>query len=60
MITKAALRASAKARKEGSNREYLKVLAEGEAAKDAGLSKDSNPYAGTDWAEVWDFGWGEE
>jgi hypothetical protein len=43
MITKAALKASAKARKEGGN-SFAKLVREGEMAAAAGQPKTSNPY----------------
>jgi hypothetical protein len=56
MITKAALRASAKARKEGST-SFTRIVREGEVAAERGLPKSANPYTGTDWADAWDLGW---
>lgn len=61
MMTKKALRASAKARKQGSsNHRYLEVMGDGEKARKAGLPQSANPYAGTDWDEAWDSGWEDE
>ncbi len=59
MITKAALKASAKARREGSTKcGYLEVLKLGEAAARDGHALQSNPYpAGSEDCEVWSEGW---
>jgi hypothetical protein len=59
MISKAALKASAKARREGAPKcGYRAVLKEGERAYFAGHPLAANPYAaGSEDAEVWAEGW---
>lgn len=56
MVTKQCLKASAKARREGGD-DFTRTVREGELAAEAGAAKSANPYAGTDQADAWEFGW---